>query len=334
MRTGETELGEPDEKGMRGLAWMPKRVLVTGAGTLGTELARQLQYRCLEVRMMDHSEEALWRLEEALPNKGSVTYFLGDIKDINSVRKLMYGCDMCIHTAALKHVKFTNISPIEAHETNVGGVINMVEAAMESRTMERFVFISSDKACYPTNIYGETKRIGETITTWANRQAHRGLMAKSFSSMRFGNFLGSHGSVFDRWKRQREDGVIHLTNPHMNRFFIKPKEVAEFVIRQACNRDTGGTVVVPIMMNLNMGLVAEIVAKKWKVEVERDEPVPGEKLDEVIIGEEEAPRTELGKDGFIIRPNVIGGGLTGQVSTRTMPISDRIQTEDYIEEVI
>lgn len=332
--TGDCELGEPDESGKRGLAWTPKRVLITGAGTLGTELAKQLQYRCLEVRMMDHSEEALWRLEEALPNKDSVTFNLGDIRDINRVRRLTYGCDMCIHTAALKHVKFTNIDPFEAHSTNIGGTINMIEGAMECRSMERFIFISSDKACYPTNIYGETKRMGETLTTWANVQAHRGLMAKTFSSMRFGNFLGSHGSVFDRWKKQREDGVIHLTNPLMNRFFIKPKEVAEFVIRQACNRDMGGTVVVPYMMNLNMGTVAEIVAEKWKVEVQVDGPVPGEKMDEAIIGEEEAPRTEMNKDGFVIRPNIIGTGLSGQVSTRTMPIADEINTKDYIEEVI
>jgi FlaA1/EpsC-like NDP-sugar epimerase len=311
----------------------PRRILITGAGTLGTELARQLQYHALEVRMMDNSEEALWRLEEELPRTSSVTYNLGDVRDVSRVRQLMYGCDMCIHTAALKHVKYTNVNPLEAVETNVYGVQNMVREAMECRTLERFIFISSDKACYPQNIYGETKRIGETIVGYANAQAHRGMMVKMFASMRFGNFLGSHGSVFDRWKKQRTDGVIHLTNPRMNRYFIKPREVAEFTIKQA-SRDIGGCVIVPYMKNLNMGTVADIVAKKWKVEVQVDAPVPGEKIDEAIISEEESHRTEMNKDGFVIRPNIINGSITSQVSTRVTPVCDKIDTRDYIEEVI
>jgi UDP-N-acetylglucosamine 4,6-dehydratase len=330
----EPEAIEPDDSGKRKAGWSPKRVLITGAGTLGTALARQLHQRCLEVRMMDNSEEALWKLEEELPHNASVTYMLGDIRDGARVRQLMYGCDMCIHTAALKHVKYTNINPLESVDTNITGTRNLVSEAMECRTMERFVFISSDKACYPTNIYGETKRIGESIVGWADSQAHRGMMMKSFASMRFGNFLGSRGSVFDRWKKQREDGTIHLTNPRMNRYFIKPKEVAEFVIHQACNRDIGGTVVVPFMRNLNMGIIAKIVAEKWKVEVQVDEPVPGEKIDEAIIGEEEAYRTEMTKDGFLIRPNVFDGSMTAQVSTRTTPVADKINTADYISEVI
>lgn len=333
MREDSVSL-EPDEQGNRPLAYVPKRVLITGAGTLGTELARQLQFRCMEVRMMDCSEEALWRLDEELPHNPTVTFHLGDIRDRARVRQLMYGCDMCIHTAALKHVKYTNNNPNETVETNIQGVRNMVQEAMECRTMERFVFISSDKACYPSNIYGETKRIGETIVSWADGQAHRGMMLKSFASMRFGNFLGSHGSVFDRWKKQRKDGVIHLTNPRMNRYFIKPKEAAEFIIKQSCNRVIGGTVVVPFMKSLNMGIVAKIVADKWKVEVQVDKPVPGEKIDEAIIGEEEAHRTEMTKDGFIIRPNIFDGSISAQVSTRTTPCCDKINTREYIEEVL
>ena len=328
-------VGEPDEKGeVKREIWFPKRVIITGAGTLGTELARQLNYRCLEVRMMDNSEEALWNLEEALPRNASVTYNLGDVRDRSRVRQLMYGCDMCIHTAALKHVKYTNTNPEETTETNVRGVNNMVIEAMECRTLERFVFISSDKACYPTNIYGETKRIGETVTAWANDQAHRGMLAKSFASFRFGNFLGSRGSVFDRWKKQRADGEIHLTSPHMNRYFIKPAEVAGYIIKMSGSRDIGGTVVVPFMRNLNMGIIASIVAEKWNVEVATDEPVPGEKIDEAIVGEEEAHRTEMNKDGFIIRPRVFDGSLGSQVSTRTTPVSDALNTKRYIEEVI
>jgi UDP-N-acetylglucosamine 4,6-dehydratase len=327
--------GEPDERGViRKEPWLPNRVLITGAGTLGTELAKQLQNRCLEVRMFDQSEEALWRLEEALPRSGMVTYNLGDIRDQTRVRQVMYGCDMVIHTAALKHVKYTNTNPLEAVETNITGVKNMVQEAMECRTLDRFVFISSDKACYPSNIYGETKRIGESIVAWAQGQAHRGMMSKSFASMRFGNFLGSRGSVFDRWKKQREDGAIHLTNPRMNRYFIKPREVAEFIIKMSGERDIGGTVVVPFMKNLNMGTIAEIVAKKWKVEVQVGEPVPGEKIDEAIIGEEEAHRAEMNKDGFIIRQNIFDGSISGQVSTRNTPVMDRVNTRAYIEEVI
>jgi FlaA1/EpsC-like NDP-sugar epimerase len=327
--------GEPDERGViKKEPWLPNRVLITGAGTLGTELARQLQNRCLEVRVLDSAEEALWKLEEALPHTGTVTYNLGDIRDQTRVRQVMYGCDMVIHTAALKHVKYTNTNPLEAVETNIIGVKNMVQEAMECRTLDRFVFISSDKACYPTNIYGETKRIGESIVAWAQGQAHRGLMAKSFSSFRFGNFLGSRGSVFDRWKRQREDGTIHLTNPRMNRYFIKPREVAEFTIKMSCSRDVGGTVVVPFMKNLNMGTIAAIVADKWGVEVQTDEPVPGEKINEAIIGEEESHRTEMNKDGFIIRSNLFDGSISGQVSTRTTPVLDRVNTRAYIEEVI
>lgn len=188
-------------------------LLITGAGTLGTELVKVVndldEGYFGEIRILDHSEEALWRLEEQThPSRLPLKMFLGDIRDEERMRLAMRNVDTVIHTAALKHLRYTNYNPIECLKSNCEAVYKMIELAIELESVKTFINLSTDKACNPDNIYGETKRIGETLSTWGHR-----VSGKNIYSVRPGNFFGSHGSVFDRWQEQRRSGEIELHRP-------------------------------------------------------------------------------------------------------------------------
>lgn len=313
-------------------------VLITGAGTLGTEIAKALlsnKYRQLavnDVRILDHSEDALWRVEEALKplNDSRVRYLLGDIRDRHRMRLAMRGTDVVIHTAALKHVRYTNDNPIDTIGTNTTAVAEMIQEAIGGR-VTTFCNMSTDKACSPTNIYGESKRMSEFLTTWAWK-----ISGKRFFSARSGNFIGSSGSVIERWKMQRPSGKITLTNKHMNRFFIKPDEVADYLVRMTMyNYDNHGCIVIPFCYSFNMGIMAKVVASNWKVQIEEIGAQEGEKIDELLANHEEASRTTQGiVEGWWIHPKPVENGQFGAMSTAFVPTCSRETTEIYLEGLI
>lgn len=314
-----------------------QKILITGAGTLGTELVRNVvkneENRISEVRVIDQSEEALWRLEEAVPRPDTpLKLFLGDIRDKERMKLAMRNVDIVIHTAALKHVRYTNYNPIECVRSNIDAVADIVTLAVESPTVETFVNISTDKACAPENIYGESKRIGETLTNWGNR-----ISGKEFYSCRFGNFLGSRGSVFDRWKEQRSSGEITLTDGRMNRFFIRPSEVAEFIIGTLYDDSMyyAGGVVVPMMKSFNMETVANVVADAWKVNVRCVGADKGEKLNESLISTMESEYARAcfgGKSNFwYVSPERVEEHLHGGVDSAMIPPASKAATKRYLQ---
>lgn len=306
-------------------------ILVTGAGTLGTALTKKLVEDYKSVTVVDYSEEALWTLEESV-KADWLTTILADIRDRERMRLAMKGVETVFHTAALKHVKYTNDSPIECIKTNVEGTSNLLTLALETG-VKTFVNMSSDKACSPNNIYGDSKKMGERLTTWANS-----ICAGTYFSVRSGNFLGSRGSVFDRWKKQRNNCSIKLTSPNMNRFFIKPDEMAEWLIEmsEGGKGSIGGTVCTPFLKNLNMGTVANVVAEAWGVEVEEVGPGHGEKLDEMIINGEEATRTyQHDWLGWWTFPYTLQNQrLFGAISTNVVPVLGKEETRKYLEGII
>jgi len=268
---------------------LERKVLITGAGTLGVEIARVLLGTGIRVRLLDSSENALWRAEESLRDVAVAEMILGDIRDRNAVIGAMRGISEIIHTAALKHVRYTNTNPTETIDVNVIGTRNLILEAMRRDSVQKFIFISSDKACFPINIYGESKKMGETLVKWAFEES-----GKQFCSCRFGNYLGSSGSVIDRWKEQRKDGAIKLTDPNMRRFFIKPEEVAGFVISIMESRKYGqGNVYCPIMKVIDMDTMSKVVARKWGVKVQIIGKQTGEKFDEVLLNTEEVRRSRI-----------------------------------------
>lgn len=313
---------------------MVSRVLITGAGTLGTELAKQLLDKGYMVRVMDNSEQALWKFEERVAKSDSsrlLEMVLGDINDHNAVVRCMRRMEFVIHTAALKHVRFTNSSPVECIETNILGTKDLILDAMRRDSVRKFIFISTDKACFPINIYGESKRVGEYLAAWAHEQS-----GKNFMSCRFGNYLGSSGSVIDRWKEQRASGEILLTDPNMRRFFIKPAEVATFIIRLMESSDEimgKGNIYIPIMKVIDMETLSSVVAKKWGVKVRVIGKFPGEKADEVLLNQEEMSRARIVNDILEVCKEA-GTMQQMMLTSQVLPQMTTEEVEEYVKDVI
>jgi FlaA1/EpsC-like NDP-sugar epimerase len=315
---------------------MERRVLVTGAGTLGTELAKQLLASGVRVRMLDHAESALWMAEERLGSDDRLELMLGDVRDKNSVIGAMRGVSEVIHTAALKHVRYTNTNPVETIDVNILGTRNLILEAMRRDSVSKFIFISSDKATFPNNIYGESKRVGEMMIEWACRES-----GKQFCSCRFGNYLGSSGSVIDRWKEQRKDGTIKLTDPNMRRFFIKPHEVAAFVIGVLDSKKWGnGHIYIPLMKVIDMDTMSKVVAERWGVVVQIIGKQLGEKYDEILLSSEEVSRARFVDDlievvNSVMAEEEMGANLSTRVlTTQFLPALTENEVKKYIEDVI
>ena len=212
-----------------------QRVLVTGAcGTIGTELVTQLieSHRVAELIALDNNESKLFLLENRFSQHPEAGFFLADVRDRNKLSRQMRGIDLVFHTAAFKHVTACERSPFEAVQTNILGVQNVIQAATE-QTVSRVIFTSSDKAVNPTSVMGTSKLMGERLMTAANCNL-RGGSGPIFSSTRFGNVLGSSGSVVSVFRDQiRTGGPITLTDAGMTRFIMSIEEAVRLVLDSA-----------------------------------------------------------------------------------------------------
>jgi UDP-N-acetylglucosamine 4,6-dehydratase len=329
------------------VAHWPRKVLITGAGTLGTALVHELlNMGAEEIRVLDISEDSLWRLEEDIKHRkvteapGTIVkLFLGDVRDMERMRLAMKGCDTIYHTAALKHVKYTNYNPIECIRTNVDAVGNLVVLAVESPDVVSFCNMSSDKAALPNNIYGDSKRTGERLTTWGWR-----ISGRNFFSVRSGNFIGSRGSVLERWEKQGP--FIELTDERMNRFFITPREIAKYIttLSTMSPQQTGGCVCTPFLKNFSMKTIADVILSHWKERNPNSSLIPdikiigaqeGEKLDEMIISDEEATRTiQTDELGWWTKPTTVDDPVLGAITTAVVPTMNYKETEEFLSRIV
>lgn len=189
-----------------------KRILVTGAcGTVGRELVRQLMEldNITELVGIDNNESELFFLDQRYASKGKARFFLADVRDRDKMCRVMRGIDIVFHTAAFKHVIMCEVSPLEAVQTNILGVQNIISAASENH-VQTTIFTSSDKAVNPTNVMGTSKLMGERLMTAANNKLRQD--GQIFASTRFGNVLGSRGSVIPVFREQiRKGGPVTVT---------------------------------------------------------------------------------------------------------------------------
>ena len=288
-----------------------KRVLVTGAcGTVGRELVRLLmeEYRVGELIGLDNNESELLFTEQRFSSYGNARFYLADVRDARKLSHQMNGIDIVFHTAAFKHVILCERSPFEAVQTNILGVNNVISAAMENR-VERVVFTSSDKAVNPTNVMGTSKLMGERLMTAANsnQQGDKPI----FFSTRFGNVLGSRGSVIPIFREQiRQGGPVTLTDPNMTRFIMSIQDAVRLVI-QSSFIAKGGEVFITKMPVIRVEMLAEVMIEELShlfnyhpedIRIEQIGTKPGEKMYEELMNDEETRRAwELGRY-FVVHP--------------------------------
>lgn len=292
-----------------------KRVLVTGAcGTVGSELVRQLleEREVGELIGLDNNESELFFLEQRFYKKFSANFYLADVRDRDKLVRRMDDIDIVFHTAAFKHVILCERSPFEAVLTNINGVQNIVSAAIE-KNVGKVIFTSSDKAVNPTNVMGTSKLMGERLMTAANSNL-RG-EGPIFASTRFGNVLGSRGSVIPIFREQiRNGGPITLTDPEMTRFIMSIKEAVQLVIDSALFA-RGGEVLITKMPVIRIKDLAEVMIKELapvynykpeNIEMKIIGSKPGEKMYEELMSLEETRRTIELKRYFVSMPAFTG----------------------------
>lgn len=208
-----------------------KKILVTGGtGSIGREIVKQLlEFNPNQIRVFSRDDTKQFELEHELRSPENVRFLLGDVRDLNRLKKAMEDIDYVLHTAALKHVSACEYNPFEAVKTNVDGTQNVIEAALE-KNVERVINISTDKAINPTNTLGASKLLAERIIAAA--QSSRGFRKTIFASVRFGNVLGSRGSVTGLFKNQiKNGGPVTITDPDMTRFVMSIPQAVNLVLK-------------------------------------------------------------------------------------------------------
>jgi FlaA1/EpsC-like NDP-sugar epimerase len=291
-----------------------KTVLVTGAaGTVGTEVVRQLlAFEPGELRLLDNNESALFLQGNEYRHTGRVIPYLGDIRDEQKLINVTKGVDLIFHLAAFKHVGFAEYNPFEAVQTNIIGVRNVAQAAQCNR-VSRVIFASSDKAVNPTNVMGTSKLMGERIFSAANTVNNNGRQV--FSSVRFGNVLGSRGSVVPIFAKQILSGeALTVTDARMTRFVMTVQESAKLLLEAALIA-CGGEVLVTKMLSMRIIDLAHAMIDLLTARTGMDPgsipinfvgAMPGEKLYEELMTQEEVGRTKELPAMFAILPALRG----------------------------
>lgn len=297
-----------------------KRVMVTGAcGTIGQRLLSHLieQFEIKVLVGIDNNESELAFLEERYARRGNVRFLLGDVRDLGVMLRESRGIDVMFHAAAYKHVYLCERSPLEAIQTNVMGVQNIVQAAVENG-IERLVFTSSDKAVNPTNVMGTSKLMGERlITAAAIDPNHAGTC---FLSTRFGNVLGSRGSVIPIFRDQiRKGGPVTLTDPKMTRFIMSLDDAVRLVV-ESMVLGQAGDVLITKMEAIRIADLAAVMVREYApkcgrrpqdIEICVIGPKPGEKMHEELMNEEETRRSIELDRYFVVRPALATPGAAG-----------------------
>ncbi|MBI2725898.1 MAG: SDR family NAD(P)-dependent oxidoreductase [Polaromonas sp.] len=280
--------------------WSGQTVLITGVcGTVGHELLKQLSVMgCERIVGIDNNETELFFLSQTFAAQPHVEVLLCDMRDGDNLKRLFRGVDIVLHAAALKHVILCERSPRDAVATNVVGIMNVIDAA-EANQVKRLLFTSSDKAVNPTNVMGTTKLMGERLVTAAHAHGRDG-KGTIFASTRFGNILGSRGSVVPLFRRQIQQGLpVTLTDPEMTRFVMTLKEAVSLVIESTFMARGGEVFVTKMPVARIADLASVLIEKLAPVYGRRAEDIElrvvgvkaGEKMYEELMNEEEVRRT-------------------------------------------
>lgn len=276
-----------------------KVVLLTGGtGSFGQKFTENVlkNYRPRAIRIFSRGELLQWEMNQKFGNEPRLRFLIGDVRDKDRVFRAMNGVDIVVHAAALKQVPACEYNPIEAVKTNVDGTTNVIDAAIENG-VEKVIGISTDKAVHPVNLYGATKMVMERLLTQAN--VYTGGRRTRFSCTRYGNVIGSRGSVVPLFFEQRKTGSITITDTRMTRFWLTLNQGVNFVIN-SLEKMNGGEIFIPKIPSTKIIDLASVIAPEAKVNITGIRP--GEKLHEVLLTEDEARHAKEFKEYFIIEP--------------------------------
>ena len=282
-------------------------ILVTGGtGSFGKQCVRTLLERDEVRRVVVFSRDELkqFEMEQSLQSELSrdalqrVRYFIGDVRDLPRLRQAFDGIDFVIHAAALKQVPACEYNPFEAIKTNVLGAQNIISASIECG-VKHVIALSTDKACSPINLYGATKLCSDKLFVAGN--AYASGSQTRFGVVRYGNVVGSRGSVIPFFLKKRASGVLPITHPEMTRFWITLQQGVDFVLK-GLQRMQGGELYVPKIPSMKVVDLARAIGADCRLEEVGIRP--GEKLHEVMISEDDARSTVELDDCYVIRPEL------------------------------
>ena len=276
-----------------------KVILITGGtGSFGqkfTEIILQ-EHDPQAVRIFSRGELLQDQMKHKFGDNPKLSFLIGDVREKDRLYRAMNGVNVVVHAAALKQVPACEYNPIEAIRTNIDGAVNVIDACIDNG-VAKVLAISTDKAVHPANLYGATKLVMERLFIQAN--VYAAIRQSSFSSVRYGNVIGSRGSVIPLFCKQRDLGKITITDDQMTRFWITLEQGVRFVIG-CIDKMKGGEVFVPKIPSMKIVDLAKTIAPRAETEIIGIRP--GEKLHEILLTEDEARHTSEFADSFVIEP--------------------------------
>ncbi|MDD2357044.1 MAG: UDP-N-acetylglucosamine 4,6-dehydratase (inverting) [Thiovulaceae bacterium] len=279
-----------------------KNILITGGtGSFGKQFVRTILQRYKPNKIIIYSRDELKQYEMAQKyNDSCMRYFIGDVRDLSRLQKAMRDVDYVVHAAALKHVPIAEYNPMECIKTNVMGAQNVIDACLEN-SVKKIIALSTDKAASPANLYGASKLVSDKLFVAANNLT--GTHEIQFSVVRYGNVLGSRGSVIPYFQKLIANGATELpiTEPNMTRFWITLQEGVNFVLKNF-ERMQGGEIFVPKIPSMKMVDMAKAIAPNLDIKVIGIRP--GEKLHEIMCPLDDSHLTLEFQDHFVIKPSI------------------------------
>lgn len=279
-------------------------ILITGGtGSFGKAFVREVLANYKPKRLVIFSRDEMKQYEMAqefrTEDHPALRYFIGDVRDVDRLRRAMYGIDTVVHAAAIKHVPIAEYNPFECIRTNIGGAENVISAAIDCN-VERVIALSTDKAANPINLYGATKLASDKCFVAANHLA--GGRGTRFSVVRYGNVIGSRGSVVEHFKKcvSRGDKILPITDKRMTRFWLTLDRGVRFVIERLSTMQ-GGELFVPKIKSMRILDLAQTLGPDC--ELVESGIRPGEKLHEVLLPQPESRQTLEFKDHYTVHPS-------------------------------
>lgn len=321
-----------------------KNIIVTGGtGSIGSEIVRRgLQYNPKVVRILSRDESKQFELEQEIGNLENVRFLIGDVRDKDRLKRAFEDIDIVFHAAAMKHVPACEFNPFEAVKTNVMGTQNVIDAALENE-VEKVIAISTDKAASPINTMGATKLLSEKLIIDAN--FYKGHRKTVFSCVRFGNVMGSRGSVIPLFEKQiKSGGPVTVTDPEMTRFMMTIPQAVDLVFK-ATKIMHGSEIFIFKMPVIKLGDLAQVMIehlapiyghKPEAIQIDTIGIRNGEKMYEHLMNEEEARYAYETENMFIVVPQSSFLEYVLQIAKKAEPImytSDSTMNQMNIEEI-